>query len=80
MIDLINQAADMLEMPDPKSAQHYSRLAIIDYAHAYRHGGSTDSAYAHLEKAVSLGAYRERIEDHFYRIRQRLIRSVPESD
>jgi hypothetical protein len=75
MIELINHAAEMLGMPDPTAAFHHSRIAIIDYAQAYRGHHSPDrlleSAYLHLEKAVSLGGDRERIDAHFYRIRQR---------
>lgn len=77
MIALINHAASLLGMPDPKAAFHHSRIAIIDYAQAYRgHRDSAsllDSAYLHLEKAVEFGADRDRIEEHFYRIRQRSI-------
>lgn len=74
---ILDQMADELEMPDPISARHHSRIAIIDYARAYRghHSAAAllESAYIHLEKAVRLGAFRERIEDHFYRIRQRAL-------
>ena len=77
-MNIFNQMADDLNMPNPQAAYHHSRIAIIDYTQAYRghHSAAAllDSAYLHLEKAVRLGAFRERIEEHFYRIRQRRFR------
>lgn len=74
-LSMINHAAELLGMPDTRAAYHHSRIAIIDYAQAYRGhrmaGQLIESAYQHLARAVELGADRERVEDHFYRIRQR---------
>lgn len=74
-LSLIDHAAELLGMLDPTATCHHSRIAIINYSQAYRgHQQAAqllESAYAHLERAVQLGANRERLEEHFYRIRQR---------
>ncbi len=75
---MIDQMANALNMPDLQGARWHSRIAIIDYATAYRCNHSPEqtshlleSAWLHFEKAIEAGAYRERLDAHFYRIRQR---------
>lgn len=79
---ILDEMADALRMPSPaelREARIQSRIAVLDYTRAYRRQDLSpiqtvaliESAWLHLEKAVDAGASRERLEAHFYRIRQR---------
>jgi hypothetical protein len=63
-----------------RDARIHSRIAVLDYARAYRRleiapsqtAALIESGWVHLERAVKSGASRTRLERLFARIRSRL--------
>lgn len=68
---------------DSSLARHYSRLAHIDYAEAYRMPRPTgmnealmESAYLHRARAIQLGGSASEIDRHFADVRERWGKAV----